>query len=392
MLFLKILFFSGIFLIFYSYIGYGMLVWLLIRLRNLFRTQRQPPPITTLPLATLVIAAYNEERFIVEKIENCLSLDYPRDKLKIIFVTDGSTDNTPILARAYADITVMHEPERKGKIAAMHRAMQTVTTPITIFCDANTLLNRESIQYIVRHYEDPKVGGVAGEKKVISAGEDSQAPGAGEGIYWKYESLLKKLDSQLYTVVGAAGELFSIRTELYEPVPGNVLLDDFVISLGICRKGYRIVYEPKAYASERPSASMKEEQKRKTRISAGAFQSMIMLKDLLNVFRYPVLSFQYVSHRVLRWTLCPLLLPVILLANIALVLMAAGPLYTLLLVGQLAFYTAAITGWVFSNRNIKVKALYVPYYFFFLNVSLYFGFLRFRRGQQSVLWEKAARQ
>jgi len=137
---------------------------------------------------------------------------------------------------------------------------------------------------------------------------------------------------------------------------------------------------------------MKEEQKRKTRISAGAFQSMIMLKDLLNVFRYPVLSFQYVSHRVLRWTLCPLLLPVILVANIALVLMAAGPLYTLLLVGQLAFYTAAITGWVFSNRNIKVKALYVPYYFFFLNVSLYFGFLRFRRGQQSVLWEKAARQ
>lgn len=391
MLLFKILFFTGLFLVFYSYIGYGILVWLLIRLRNLFRSPHPVPVTTEWPRVSLVVAAYNEEQFIVEKIENTLSLDYPRDKLDIIFITDGSTDNTPALARRYTDVRVLHEPERRGKVAAIHRAMQTVTTPVTIFCDANTLLNTASIRNILRHYADPKVGGVAGEKKVLS-GNDGQASGAGEGIYWKYESLLKRLDAELYTVVGAAGELFSIRTELYEPVPPDVLLDDFVISLGICRKGYRIVYEPQSFASETPSTSMKEEQKRKIRISAGAFQSMIMLKDLLNVVRYPVLSFQYISHRVLRWTACPIALPLIFILNIILAFNPGSPFYLLLLAGQCLFYTAAIAGWLLSNRNIKVKALYVPYYFFFLNLSLYLGFLRFRKGRQSVLWEKAARQ
>jgi len=391
MLLFKILFFTGLFFVFYSYIGYGILVWLLIRLRNLFHTPRPGPVTTECPRVSIVVAAYNEEQFIVEKIENTLSLDYPRDKLDIIFITDGATDNTPGLAKHYTDIRVLHEPVRRGKVAAIHRAMQTVRTPITIFCDANTLLNKASVRNILRHYADPKVGGVAGEKKILS-GVNGQASGAGEGIYWKYESLLKRLDADLYSVVGAAGELFSIRTELYEPVPYYVLLDDFIISLGICRKGYRIAYEPQSYASETPSTSMKEEQKRKIRISAGAFQSMIMLRDLLNVFRYPVLSFQYISHRVLRWTVCPIALPLIFILNIILAFNPGSSFYLLLLAGQCLFYSAAIAGWLLSNRNIKVKALYVPYYFFFLNLSLYLGFLRFMKGRQSVLWEKAARQ
>lgn len=391
MLLFKILFFTGLFLVFYSYIGYGILVWLLIRLRNLFRSPYTLPITTEWPRVSIVVAAYNEERFIIEKIENTLSLDYPPDKLDLIFITDGSTDNTPLLARNYPGIRVLHEPERRGKVAAIHRAMQTVTTPVTIFCDANTLLNKESVHNILRHYADPAVGGVAGEKKVLP-GANAQASGAGEGIYWKYESLLKRLDAELYTVVGAAGELFSIRTELYEPVPHDVLLDDFVISLSICRKGYRIVYEPESFASETPSATMKEEQKRKIRISAGAFQSMIMLKDLLNVVRYPVLSFQYISHRVLRWTVCPVALPLIFVLNAILAFNPGSPFYLFLLAAQFLFYAAAIAGWLFSNRNIKVKAFYIPYYFFFLNLSLYLGFLRFKKGRQSVLWEKAARQ
>jgi len=391
MLLIKILFFTGLFLVFYSYIGYAILVWLLIRLRNLFRPPYTLPATTEWPRVSIVVAAYNEERFIIPKIENTLSLDYPPDKLDIIFITDGSTDNTPVLARNYPGIRVLHEPKRRGKVAAIHRAMQTVTTPVTIFCDANTLLNKESVYNILRHYADPAVGGVAGEKKVLTVA-NGQASGAGEGIYWKYESLLKRLDAELYTVVGAAGELFSIRTELYEPVPHDVLLDDFIISLGICRKGYRIAYEPDSFASETPSTSMKEEQKRKIRISAGAFQSMIMLKDLLNVVRYPVLSFQYISHRVLRWTVCPIALPPIFILNAILAANPGSPFYRFLLAAQCLFYVAAIAGWLLSNKNIKVKALYIPYYFFFLNLSLYLGFLRFKKGRQSVLWEKAARQ
>ncbi|HWK04079.1 MAG TPA: glycosyltransferase family 2 protein [Puia sp.] len=391
MLFAKILFFTGIFIILYSYAGYGLLVWALIKARNLLKGRPVKKYSADLPPVTLIIAAYNEESFIEEKIQNTLSLDYPSDKLDIIFITDGSTDNTPLIAGRYKQIRVLHQPERKGKIAAMHRAMGTVKTPIVIFCDANTLLNKECISMIVRHYNDPKVGGVAGEKKILSTA-GGKITGAGEGLYWKYESMLKKLDADFYTVVGAAGELFSIRTSLYEPVDDNVLLDDFIISLKICRKGYRIEYEPGAYASENPTTSMMEEKKRKIRISAGAFQSMVMLKDLLNIFKYPLLSFQYLSHRVLRWTLCPVFLPIIFILNIVLAVRENAPLYRVILAGQIIFYMAAIIGWILSEKKIKVKLLYIPYYFFFQNVSLYLGFIRYRKGQQSVLWEKAGRQ
>jgi cellulose synthase/poly-beta-1,6-N-acetylglucosamine synthase-like glycosyltransferase len=219
-----------------------------------------------------------------------------------------------------------------------------------------------------------------------------KAAGAGENLYWKYESYLKKLDSDFYSVVGAAGELFSIRTGLYEYVGDQVLLDDLIISLKICMKKYRIVYEPRAYAMEEPSQSIKEEQKRKIRISAGAFQSIGILKGLLNPFKYPKLSFQYISHRLLRWTACPILLPVIFILNCILVVQNAGPLYEILLVAQIIFYLISFAGWIYSRKNIKLKALYVPYYFVFLNLSLYLGFFRFIKGKQSVLWDKAERR
>jgi len=391
MFFLPLLFFGSIFIIFYSYVGYGFLVWFLIRIKSIFRPQRAIPASSSeLPRVTLIISAYNEENFIVEKIKNSLALEYPADKLEIIFITDGSTDSTPTLVAQFEKIRLLHQPERKGKVAAMHRAMGHVKTPIVIFSDANTLLNKESIYNIARHYFLADTGGVAGEKKIMTAA-DTKIAGIGEGLYWKYESMLKRLDSELYTVVGAAGELFSVRTELYEPVGDNILLDDFIISLKVCMKGYRVQYEPEAYAMETPSSSLTEERKRKIRISAGAFQSMVILKGLLNIFRYPVLSFQYISHRVLRWTLCPLLLPVLLIVNILLLIQTKSSFYGLFLAGQILFYLAAAAGWQLANRNIKSKLLYVPYYFLFLNISLYQGFMRYRKGQQSVLWDKAVR-
>jgi cellulose synthase/poly-beta-1,6-N-acetylglucosamine synthase-like glycosyltransferase len=388
MVIIKAVFFIGIFIVFYSYAGYGIVLWFLLKLKK-----KKPSGVSAadeLPALTLIVAAYNEENFIEEKIANTLQLDYPREKLEIIFITDGSSDSTPRLAASYERIQVLHEDQRRGKVAAIHRAMAFVKTPVIVFSDANTLLNKTCLLNIARHYSLPEVGGVAGEKKILSAESDSAA-GAGEGIYWKYESFLKKLDSELYSVVGAAGELFSIRTELYTYSGDNILLDDFVISLNVCRMGYRVVYEPEAYALETPSASLREEQKRKIRISAGAFQSMLLLKDLLNIFKYGVLSFQYISHRVLRWTLCPALLPVIFLLNILLTATRQGLIYDGLMGCQVIFYAAAITGWIYSNKEIKIKALYVPYYFFFLNLSLYMGYFRYKKGRQSVLWEKAVR-
>ncbi|OMP77340.1 glycosyltransferase family 2 protein [[Flexibacter] sp. ATCC 35208] len=386
---MMILFYTSLFILFYNYIGYGFLVGILVACKRLL--SRASREVTTFePAVTLIVAAYNEAAFIAEKIKNTLELDYPADKLEIIFITDGSNDGSEIIVQQYAGIRSMHEPERKGKTAAINRAMQTVQTPVVIFCDANTLLNIDAVKNIVRHYQDPKTGGVAGEKKVMPAG-NSGAAGT-EGIYWKYESLLKRLDAALYTVVGAAGELFSVRTVLFTPVAPEVILDDFIISLRVNQMGYRIAYAPDAFAMETPSAGITEEHKRKIRISAGGFQSIVMLRALLNVFRYPLLSFQYISHRVLRWTLSPLSLPILLISAAVLTLQGAGGWCQLIFAAQVIFYLLAVAGFFLAKRDIKFKPCYIPFYFLFMNVAIYEGFFRYIRKQQSAVWEKARRE
>ena len=199
------------------------------------------------------------------------------------------------------------------------------------------------------------------------------------------------MDSEFYSTVGAAGELFSIRTSLFEKAPEDTIIEDFVQSLKVCIKGYVVRYEPLAFASEGPSASIREEMKRKVRITAGAFQAMILLKELFNVFRFPVLSFQFISHRILRWTLCPLGLVTLLFSNILLAV-TDGEFYQLFLIAQLVFYGMALTGWVFARKNIRLKLIFIPFYFAFMNAAVFVGFTRFLKKRQSVLWEKAARQ
>ena len=337
------------------------------------------------------MAAYNEKDFVDAKLLNSFSLDYPKDKVKHVWITDGSDDGTPDLLGSYKGVEIYHQPRRAGKIAAMNRGMQFIKTPIVIFSDGNTMLGKESIRRIVNLFSDPKVGCVSGEKRIFS--KDSVA--ATEGIYWKYESTLKKWDAELYSVIGAAGELFALRTELFRPVEPDTLLDDFIISLRIAEQGYTIQYDPEAYAIENPSASVKEELKRKIRISAGGIQSVIRLKELLNPFRYGVLSFQYFSHRVLRWTLAPLGLLIMFLCS-GIVTADDGffnyqSIYVWLFWGQVVFYCAALLGWILEERKIKFKLLYIPYYFFIMNLAVYLGFARYIKKQQPVNWERAKR-
>jgi cellulose synthase/poly-beta-1,6-N-acetylglucosamine synthase-like glycosyltransferase len=318
-------------------------------------------------------------------------MDYPAGKLRILVVTDGSTDQTPEIISRFPEVRLLHLPQRQGKVAAVNRAMAMVDTRYVIFTDADSLLNRDCIRKIVDHYKNPKTGGVAGEKKILSGGPAQQPAGTGESLYWKYESWLKKLDSGFYTVVGAAGELFSLRAELFKPLPADTIIEDFVQSLQICKAGYVIDYEPDAYASEWGSASIKEEQKRKIRIAAGAFQAMGRLRSLFNPFRYPVLSFQLLSHRISRWTIGPLLLPLMLISNAWLVFKGSGLLYELVLLLQILFYTLALIGWLLAARNTRIGVFYAPYYFFFMNLSVYMGFFRFLEGGQTAIWDKAER-
>lgn len=391
---LEIIFWVALFIIFYSYLGYGILLFIIIKIRRILGLSK---PYTKYqdyqPEVTLFVAAYNEKDYVDEKVKNSFSLNYPKEKVKQVWVTDGSDDGTPDILRNYDGIEVYHEDARGGKIGAMNRGMKFVKTPIVIFSDGNTNLGEDSIKEIVNLFRNPKVGCVSGEKRIHSKSADAAA-GAGEGLYWKYESTLKKWDAELYSVVGAAGELFAIRTELWQEVEKDTLLDDFIISLRVAMGGNTIQYNPNAYAIETASANVKEELKRKVRISAGGIQSVIRLSPLLNIFKYGTLSFQYISHRVLRWTLTPLLLLVIIPINFALASNAAFELlnlYTILLYLQVLFYAMALLGWFLENRKIKVKILFIPYYFFIMNLSVYLGLNRYLKGNQSVKWERAKR-
>ena len=389
----EIIFWFGIFIVFYAYLGYGILLYIIIKIKRLLCKAKKYDANEYYPEVTLFVAAYNEKDYIDAKVKNSLEMNYPQDKVHQVWVTDGSDDGTPDLLRKYEGLEVYHEAARNGKIGAMNRGMQFVKTPIVIFSDGNTLLGKDSIKEIVNLFKNPKVGCVSGEKRIFQK-EAETAAGAGEGIYWKYESTLKKWDAELYSVVGAAGELFAIRTELYREVEKDTLLDDFIISLRVAMDGYTIQYNPNAYAIETSSANVKEELKRKIRIAAGGIQSVVRLRALLNPFKYGVLSFQFISHRVLRWTLAPLFLPIIFLVNIFLVFkIQFSPLsfYSTILYLQIIFYTMALLGWYLENKAIKIKILFIPYYFFIMNLAVYLGFKRYLKGKQSVNWERAKR-
>lgn len=391
---LKILFYISILLIVYTYIGYGVVLWLMVKIKKMFfRKNTEDKTLPEYPDVTLLIAAYNEEAVVAEKMRNNRELQYDEGKLHIVWVTDGSTDRTNEMLAAYNDVKVLFSPARRGKTAALNRAIDYINTPIVVFTDANTMLNSEAIKKIAECFmRNPRVGCVAGEKRIEVKTKDNAASG-GEGLYWRYESALKKMDSQLCTAVGAAGELFAIRRNLFVKMENDTLLDDFIMSMRIAQQGFKIEYCDEAYAIERGSANMAEEEKRKVRIAAGGLQSIWRLRDLFNIFKYGMMSFQYVSHRVLRWSITPVMLFLLIPINaFLLVLEPDNIVYWTVMIGQILFYILGMWGYALSKKAIKNKYLYIPYYFLFMNVNVIKGFLYLsKRSGNSGAWEKAKR-
>lgn len=387
MLFWKCIFIVSLMLILYNYFGYAVIALIINKI------VRKPKPVAGTiyqPTVSFIVAAYNEEDVIEKKIINSFEQDYPSSKIEFIFITDGSADKTNLIVEKYPAIQLLYQPERRGKSAALNRAAAAAKNEILIMSDANTFLNKEAVANIAAHYNLENVGGVAGEKKVLSYATDVEGVGTREGLYWKYESFLKKVDSAFYSVVGAAGELFSIRKNLYEALPDSVILDDFVISLKAAEKGYRIIYEPKAYAMELSSVSIKEEKKRKIRITAGGFQAMQMLKSLLYFWRHPRLSYLYISHRVMRWTISPVCLLLLFISNGALLFYSSNKIYQAIFILQILFYLAAFIS-QFISANSKLKFLKIAGYFSFMNFSVFLGFYRHISKKQSSVWEKSKR-
>ncbi len=382
---LEVLFWICIGVVFYTFIGYALVVGIWAKCVSFFRKENFDPAYE--PEVTLVVPAYNEADILAQKVENCLELDYPAEKMQLIVITDGSDDHSAQVLQNYPRVLHVHEATRRGKAAAENRVMNFVRHPFVIFTDCNTRLNTETVREMVKHYQNPKVGAVSGEKKVQ---QDNSSAGNGEGLYWKYESFLKRCDSRIHSLMGAAGELVSFRTELFAPLEEDSILDDFVQSLRIVEKGYTVVYEPKAYASELPSSSLKEEMKRKIRICAGGWQSMARLTGLLNPIKHPVVSFLYVSHRVLRWSVTPLFLAMLLPLSATLAIQQGG-IYGLFTFLQILFYGMACGGWLAENRGKKIKPFLIPLYFTMMNIAVFFGFIRFFRQSQPAAWEKAKR-
>lgn len=363
----------------YTYVGYGLILYLLVFIKRLAIKAKPLADITDdcLPEVTLMVCAYNEEDIISEKMSNTHSLDYPADRLHLVWVTDGSTDNTNSILSTYPDVKIVFSPERRGKSAALKHGIKEVSTEIVMMTDANTMLNPEAVREIVRLMQDPKVGCVSGEKKVM-AKSDSDEAAQGEGLYWKYESTLKRLDSELYSAMGAAGELCVIRRQLMTDIPDDTLLDDFVISMEIVRMGYKIAYTSKAFAMEYGSADLHEESKRKRRIAAGGLQSSWRLRSLTNPLSHPVVAFQFVSHRVLRWTITPVCLFALIPLNTILVLSGEGIIYTIIWILQILFYASALAGMRISK------------YFVFMNLNVFRG-MAYLLNNTSGTWEKAKR-
>jgi cellulose synthase/poly-beta-1,6-N-acetylglucosamine synthase-like glycosyltransferase len=376
-----LLFWSGIALVAYAYAGYGVLVGLLAWL-----WPRPPRAAAVTPSVTLVIPCYNEAAWIAAKIESSLALDYPADRLEILVVVSGSDDGTEEIVGSYAPYGVrcLVQPTRAGKESAMRDAAAAATGEILVFTDANAFLNRGALRALVRWFADPSVGCVSGEKRVHT-GEDTRS-GRGEGLYWRYESALKRLDSLVGSTMGAAGELIAIRASLARFPETDNIIEDFVLSMRVVEAGFRVVYEPGAVAVEDANARVQDLFERRARIAAGGLQALWRLRALLNP-RRGITWWQYVSHRALRWAVVPFALPVLLLLNAKLARRSAP--YATLFAAQLTFYIASAIGWrrstVDGSRN---PLFYYPFFFTAANVAVLAGFARLVTGKQSVLWRK----
>lgn len=372
----------------YAYAGYGLHAALVARLRP--RPARPDPDYT--PPVTLVIPCYNEAGYVEQKLRNSLELDYPRENLEIVVVVSGSDDGTEAIVRRFAPsgVRCIVQKERSGKEAAMQEAARSARGEILVFTDANAWLNTGAVRALAQWFADPAVGCVSGEKRVITAGEGSA--GGGEGAYWRYESALKRIDSRIGSTMGAAGELVAVRASLMSYQETDNIIEDFMLSMRVVERGYRVLFEPEAVAAEEVTVDVESLFERRARIAAGGFQSIWRLRGLLDPRRNPLVWWQYVSHRVLRWALVPFLLVGLVPVNAALALRrrgVAGAVYRAALVAQIAFYAAAFQGWRHRATPAGRRPwLYYPFFFSTVNAAVLVGCWRLLSGRQTVLWKR----
>jgi cellulose synthase/poly-beta-1,6-N-acetylglucosamine synthase-like glycosyltransferase len=332
-----------------------------------------------LPHVSLIIPAHNEEAVLPPRITNLTDIDYPPDKLKVIFVSDGSTDGTnSILDRVEGQsLRKILLPARGGKANAMNRGVEESKSDILVFSDAATEFAGDTIRKLVRHFRDPRVGAVCGSLQFKATSESQQT----EGVYWKYESMLRLMEARLGATLTASGALYAIRRECFRPLDPGTMIEDFVVPMNCRKAGYQVVYDPEAIATDVAASSVKGEFSRRVRLAVGSFKAFRELSRT-PLETLPCLAF--FSHKVLRWFL-PFFLLGLLLSNIFLV--GQEP-YTLALAGQATFYFAALMGLAFHGKNPAVKFATLCYYLLAIHLAFAVGFVRLLLRRDQGVWQK----
>lgn len=373
---LIIVFYAIIGIILYTYAGYPLVLFVLgLAVRRRSRTSP-----ADLPSIALIISAHNEERIIRDKIENTLSLDYPRDCLKIVVASDGSIDGTNAIVGEYEHrgIVLKAFPRREGKSATLNRAVLGIEEEILVFSDANVFYKEDALRALVRNFACEDVGCVVG--RLIYLDTDSYV-GKGESLYWRYEGLLNRLESRLRSVLVATGTIFAIRRELFRPVMKDVA-NDFQIPADVAQQGYGAVYDGDAIAYERSTYFFREEFSRKRRI---VVRGLTGYQHLRRTFGGALRSFQFVSRKLLRWWVGALL-PVLYIANI---LLLADPLFRVVFILQNLFYASAVAGAALRRGHVKSRILLIPFYFVMVNGAALAAIVTWLAGGRLASWEKA---
>jgi len=373
----EVIFWAAVFIVFYTYIGYSLVITLLsIFFNNPVRKGDYEPKVTFL------ITAYNEEKDLARKLENTLSLDYPKEKLEILVASDGSTDGTDAIVRGFASrgVKLLRVEGRVGKTATQNAAVKEATGEIIIFSDATTKYENANIRKMVRNYADPTVGAVSGRYEYYNP--TGATIGIGNILFWKYENHIKSAQTRIKTITGCCGCIYSLRRELYEPLPPDII-SDLVEPLKILEKGYRIAFEPEAVAYEETTEKASEEFHMRIRVISRGMRGLMYMKKLFNPVRFGFVSFQLFSHKLLRW-LVPIFMIIILIANL---LLAGRPLYTAALALQGLFYAMALAAWLGEKAHIKIKVLSIPLYFFTVNIASLISLYKTLKGYKAVTWE-----
>jgi len=371
-----IVFWGALGLVAWVYVGYPLALFLISRVVT--RPVKKAP---IQPSITMIIAAYNEERDIVKKLENTLALDYPRDRLEVIVASDGSKDRTNALVEQFGPPVRLLALERAGKTSGQNHAAAIATGEILVFSDASTIYDRDALNALAANYADPTVGSVGGDVRYTREGD--AIAGKGRQVYWNYEAAIRRWESRVWTVIGATGCIYSIRKSLYTPLD-PAAISDFVQPAKALLKGYRSVVEDDAGAYEvAESKQLGEELQRRSRVALRGLRGIGYMPEMLNPFRHPWLAFQLVSHRLLRWAV-PVFLIAALIANAFLL---DSPFYAVLFALQLVFYGSAIAAALLDRRNIRLRALFVPLYFCLINLAPLLAFWALLKGEKIVVWE-----